>query len=126
LWGRCFIFWTGSLSRKEYTILVVTAGLLTFGTGIAFAVLHAVRGATVGEMRVVTRDMDELMRLLWTVCGIPPVFGGTVKRLRDVGKTAWYMLAFLLPCAGFAMMVYLMFERGARDAQLQQVVPERA
>jgi uncharacterized membrane protein YhaH (DUF805 family) len=115
LYGRCFGFWTGSLSRKEYTIVIVSALVAAFGGGIVVSMFFATSRATSAQVEAFTRDA---ISLLWFVCGVPPILGGTIKRLRDVRKTAWYMLVFLIPCGGLVMILFLMAERGTRDLAL--------
>jgi uncharacterized membrane protein YhaH (DUF805 family) len=38
--------------------------------------------------------------LILTVCGLWPVFAVTVKRLHDRGRSAWFLLTFLIPVVG--------------------------
>ncbi len=112
LYGRCFRFWTGGLSRREYTNVVLSAVGVALAGAILLTIVFAGRGTTPRQVGLFTRDV---LSLAWLVCALPPILGGTIKRLRDASKSVWYMLVFLIPCGGLILVLFLMTEHGRRD-----------
>lgn len=121
LYGRCFRFWQGGVSRTEYTTVVISAVLAAFLGAVLLAVVSAVGGATPDQVASITGDA---IGVLWVVLALPPILGGTSKRLRDAGLSAWYLLVFLIPCGGLILILFLMGKTGARD--MARLRPEGA
>jgi uncharacterized membrane protein YhaH (DUF805 family) len=122
LYGRAFKLWRGTFSQREYCILVGFTFAATFGVAALVAAVYGASGATPDQSEEL---FAAILALSLSVIGVPSILGGTVRRLRDVGKSAWYMLVFLVPCFGFVTILFLMAERGSRSLP-PQAPPFRA
>jgi uncharacterized membrane protein YhaH (DUF805 family) len=103
------LFWHGVLSRREYTIIILSCAgaalLVWILLGLPLAGLMAVGGATPQQAAAAAAVV---LRTAVLLLMLPPVIGATMKRLRSVGKPLAYMLVFLIPCGGPLLVLALM------------------
>jgi uncharacterized membrane protein YhaH (DUF805 family) len=94
---RQYAIFRGRARRAEYWWFVLFTALVSLAAGIIDAVLGTMAQSGVGLVGVIV----SLALLL-------PSLAVTVRRLHDTDRSGWWVLAFLIPVAGFVLWLVFM------------------
>jgi uncharacterized membrane protein YhaH (DUF805 family) len=97
--------WSGRFTAREFTAVFLTAlvaalalAAITFGVAIAGG----------------SEEMAEwAFRLTFQSVLVLVVFGASVRRLRDMGRSGWWMFMYLVPLLKWAVPFFLIFTPGS-------------
>lgn len=104
---------TGRINRTTFALIWVAAFVLVFGV----TVLDLAAGTYDEEAGIGTFGALTVLAMAW------PAIATWVKRLHDVGRSAWFLLILLIPFAGFFMLLWLLFWPGQGDANRHGEAP---
>ena len=104
---------TGRINRTTFGLIWAASFALVFGvTALDIAVDTYDEEAGIGTFGALT-----VLAMTW------PAIATWVKRLHDVGRSAWFLLILLIPFAGFVMLIWLLFWPGHEDANRHGEAP---
>ncbi len=93
---RQFVDFKGRARRKEFWMFA----LVNFAVTLVISIVGSIIGTTV-------------LSTIYSLVILLPSLGVSVRRLHDVGKSGWYMLASLIPVIGWIWLLIL----AAQDSQ---------
>lgn len=97
-----YAVFTGRARRAEYWWFFLFTVLVSMAAGIIDQMLHTMTQLGVGFIGTVA----SLALLL-------PELAVTVRRLHDTDRSGWWLLAFLIPIAGFVLWLVFMLSDGS-------------
>jgi uncharacterized membrane protein YhaH (DUF805 family) len=100
---RKYAVFTGRARRREYWMFTLVNVLISIALGIVDAIIGTDFGAGYG--------------ILGTIYGLAvliPSLAVGVRRLHDTGRTGWWLLIGLVPCAGFIVLIVFYAMDGQR------------
>ena len=102
-----YAVFSGRATRKEFWLFV----LVNFLVGMLVGLLSGFVAGITGHMEIGIAGS-----LLYTVATLLPALALTVRRLHDTGRSAWWLLVFLVPILGpIILLVLLVFDSAAAD-----------
>jgi uncharacterized membrane protein YhaH (DUF805 family) len=102
---RKYAVFSGRARRLEYWMFTLVNVIVSIVLGIIDAILGTTYGPGYG--------------LLGTIYGLAvfiPSLAVGVRRLHDTGRTGWWLLIGLVPCAGFIVLLVFFVMEGQRGA----------
>jgi uncharacterized membrane protein YhaH (DUF805 family) len=105
---RCFQ-WGGRFSRSEYAVVYFINLVLTFGLVFGLILIAALAGSAKAQA---ASAITSLLIAAWGLVALVVSVGAGIRRLHDLGKPGWWILAMLVPCVNFLMLLYLLFAPG--------------
>ena len=98
---------SGRARRKTYWMFVLFNIILS----VAAAVLDLSLGTIIGD----PESGIGVFGLILTLALLVPGLAVTVRRIHDLGHSAWFILLFFIPLINFGMLIYMAFagEEGA-------------
>jgi uncharacterized membrane protein YhaH (DUF805 family) len=115
LWRRCFA-WSGRFSRSEFAVAYLGYNVLVAAfLGLGGALIVAAQGGRKSEGVAIVLGV---IAVLWFLLSVVISLGATVRRLNDIGQSAWLVVISLVPCVNVAFLVYLLAAKGHEGAAL--------
>ena len=94
--------WKGRFTRGEYLMAIVASTVLAMGLGFILGLAMGF-GGTVGGI------VGGLLLLCFLPVSMIVGLGANVRRMNDLGLSAWWLLAAFVPLANLAFFLYLLF-----------------
>lgn len=87
----------GRINRKVYIMRFLTLMVISFIIGLIFGLLGSNNGL-----------VNVIISLVLAIAA----FSQHIKRLHDLGKSAWWCLLMLIPIVNLGLIIYLVFFKG--------------
>jgi uncharacterized membrane protein YhaH (DUF805 family) len=100
---RKYAVFTGRARRREYWMFTLVNVLISIALGIVDAIIGTDFGAGYG-----------ILGTIYGLAVVIPSIAVGVRRLHDTGRTGWWILIGLVPCAGFIVLIVFYAMDGQR------------
>ncbi len=109
---------SGRLGRKNWFLgVLVTQIVFVVAIGVVFMLLSFLTNLTMaGIGETVIRWLGGLTMLLFGIVGTVFILSLNIRRLHDLGKSAWWLLFFFVPFLNLVFLIYLLVWKGQEGA----------